>query len=208
MTEWNQILHEKWYSKEEPDENVINFTKLLKKKRLRILDLGCGAGRHVIYMAKQRFETHGIDISETGLRLTKNRLEQQMLKGHLIKCDMKMLPYTNSCFDAIICLHTIYHQKPKEITKTISEIHRILRKNGLLLVNFLSKRTYSYGKGQKIGKDTFIEQEGVEKGVLHYFADKEEIEHLFAAFKTVNLELYEMKVEGKLRSRWIVTAAK
>jgi len=209
MTEWNKILHQKQYSREEPDENVVNFAKRLRKKKgLRILDLGCGAGRNQIYIAKQGFETYGTDISETGLTLTKSRLKQQRLTGHLIKCDMKMQPYTDSCFDAIICLHTIYHQELKEIKKTISEIHRTLRKNGQLLVNFLSERTYSYGKGLKIEENTFIEQEGAEKGIVHHFADREEIVHLFEDFETVNLELNETEVEGKLRSRWIVTATK
>jgi ubiquinone/menaquinone biosynthesis C-methylase UbiE len=207
MTEWNQILHEEWYSREEPDETVVNFAKTLKKKnKLRILDLGCGAGRHQVYMAKQGFETHGIDISETALNLTKGRLKRQRLATHLLKCDMKMLPYSDSCFDAIICLHVIYHQKLEDIQKTISEIHRILRKKGLVLINFLSKRTYAYGKGIKIEENTFVEQEGAEKGVLHFFVDKEEVERLFENFKIINLELSEKEVEGKLRSRWIVTA--
>jgi ubiquinone/menaquinone biosynthesis C-methylase UbiE len=208
MTEWNQILHEEWYSQEEPDESVVNFAKLLKEKdkKLRVLDLGCGAGRHQVYMARQGLEAHGIDISETGLNFTKGRLKRQGLEGHLVKCDMKMLPYNNSCFDAVVCLHAIYHQKLEGIQETISEVQRILRKKGLVLINFLSKRTYSYGKGMKIEENTFIEQEGVEKGVLHYFVDKDDIKRLFSDFKIVNLELSEREVEGKLRSRWIVTA--
>ncbi len=208
MTEWNKILREEWYSQEEPDEIVINFAKLLKKKKrkMRVLDLGCGAGRHQVFVAKQGFEAHGTDISETGLKLTKQRLEKQNLEVYLVKCDMKALAYVDSCFDAVINLHAIYHQKLKGIQETISEIYRILRKEGLLLINFLSKRTYSYQKGAEVEEDTFIEQEGIEKGVLHHFTDKEEIEHLFKDFKVVNLELSEKKVEGKLRSRWILIA--
>jgi len=175
LTEWDKILREEWYSQEEPDDIVINFSKLLKNKKwkMRVLDLGCGAGRHQVFMAKQGFEAHGTDISETGLKLTKQRLERQNLEVYLIKCDMKALPYIDSCFDAIISLHAIYHQKLKGVQETISEIHRILRKRGLLLINFLSKRTYSYGKGTEVEENTFIEQEGVEKGVLHHFTDKE-----------------------------------
>ncbi len=208
LTEWNKILREEWYSQEEPDGIVINFAKLLKKKKrkMRVLDLGCGAGRHQVFMAKQGFEAHGTDISETGLRLTKQRLERQNLEVYLVKCDMRFLPYVDSCFDAVVSLHAIYHQKLKEIQETISETRKILRKRGLLLINFLSKRTYGYRKGTEVEEDTFIEQEGIEKGVLHHFTDKEEMEHLFKGFKVVNLELSEKKVEGKLRSRWILTA--
>jgi ubiquinone/menaquinone biosynthesis C-methylase UbiE len=208
MSEWNQILREEWYSREEPDEIIVNFADLLKNKskKSRILDLGCGAGRHQIYIAREGFESHGTDISETGLNTTKERLKRQMLEAFLVKCNMKMLPYRDSCFDAVICLNTIYHQKLRGVQETISEIRRTLRKKGLLLINFLSKRTHSYGKGIEVEENTFIEEEGVEKGVLHYFVGKDVIERLFENFGIVKLELSEKEVEGKLRSRWIIIA--
>ena len=209
MNAWDKILREEWYSQDEPDEIVINFASLLaKEKKIRVLDLGCGAGRHQVYMARQGFEAHGIDFSETGLGLTKERLKKQKLDGHIVKCDMKMLPYIDACFDAVITLHAIYHQKIRGIQKTFSEINRILKKDGFLLMNFLSKRTYSYGRGTRIEEGTFVEQEGIEKGVLHHFTDREEIEHLFKNFKIIDSKLREEEVEGKLRSRWIVTARK
>jgi len=178
----------------------------MKNRKLRVLDLGCGAGRHLIYMANQGFESHGIDISETGLNLTKDRLRKRNFEARIIKCNMNLLPYIDSCFDAVISLHTIYHQKIEEIRETISEIHRLLRKEGFLLVSFLSEKTYSCGKGVKVEENTFVGQEGVEKGVLHHFTDEEEIRRLFKSFKIVNMELREREVEGKLRSRWILIA--
>jgi ubiquinone/menaquinone biosynthesis C-methylase UbiE len=208
MTEWNRILQEKRYSPEEPEELVISFVAFLKRKKKagRMLDLGCGAGRHLIYIARQGFETHGIDISETGLNLAKRRLNRQNLEAQIIKCHMNFLPYIDSCFDAVICLHTIYHQKFKEMQETISEIHRTLNEKGFLLVNFLSKRTYRYGKGEKVEDDTFVDQEGTEKGVLHHFTDEEEIRHLFKDFRIIKVKLWEREIEGKLSSRWILTA--
>ncbi|MEM3695992.1 MAG: class I SAM-dependent methyltransferase [Candidatus Bathyarchaeia archaeon] len=208
MTKWNRILQEKRYSPEDPDELVVNFAALLKTKKRdgRVLDLGCGAGRHLIYMANQGFETHGIDISETGLNTTKQRLKKQNLEAQIIKCHMKFLPYINSCFDTVICLHTLYHQKFKDMQETLSEIQRILKKKGFLLVNLLSKRTYRYGMGEKVEEDTFIDKEGAEKGILHHFSDEEEIRYLLKDFRIIKVELQEREVEGKLSSRWILTA--
>jgi hypothetical protein len=70
----------------------------------------------------------------------------------------------------------------------------------------LSKRTYRYGKGEKVEEDTFVDQEGTEKEVIHHFTDEEEIRHLFKDFHIINLELWEKEIEGKLLSRWILTA--
>jgi tRNA (uracil-5-)-methyltransferase TRM9 len=208
MSEWDRILNEEWFRQEEPEDLVVDFVNLLKteRKKVRVLDLGCGAGRHQVYMAGRGFEAHGADISKTGLNLTKERLKRQKSPVYLVKCDMKALPYADSCFDAVMCLHAVYHQKLVQIQETISEIHRVLARKRLLLMNFLSKRTYSYGKGTMIEEDTFVEQEGVEKSVVHHFTDREELERLLRRFQTIDLKLAETEVDGKLRSRWIITA--
>ena len=209
MTEWNQILREKWYSQEEPDELVVSFVTLLKNKnkKARVLDLGCGAGRNLIYTANQGFEAHGVEMSETGLNFTKERLRKRNLEAHVLKGDMNLLPYIASCFDVVVCLFTIYHQKLEGIQTTISEAHRVLRKGGVLLANFQSKRSDMYGKGAKVEKNTFIRQNGPEKGVIHHFTDKEEIAKLLKDFKNVSIELKERKsADGYLQSRLIVTA--
>lgn len=210
MIEWNRILQEEGYSLEKPDESVVGFFTFLKRKsrKGRVLDLGCGGGRHLIYMANRGFEAYGIDISETGLNLSKERLRRRGLEGYVLKCDMSQLPYVDSCFDVVICLYTIYHQKLKRIQETISEIRRVLRNGGFLLLNFQSKKSSRYGKGEKVEEDTFIQQNGPEKGIIHYFTDKEEIMGLLKSFKTVNIELRERKsVDGYLQSRLIVLAS-
>ena len=209
VTEWNQILRDKWYSQEEPDELVVSFVTLLKEKnkKARVLDLGCGAGRNLICMASQRFEAHGLEISDTGITFSKERLKKRNLKAYVVKSDMHLLPFISSCFDAVICLFTIYHQKLKGIQETISEIHRVLRKGGILLTNFHSKRSGMYGKGVKAEKDTFTRQNGPEKGVAHHFTDKEEIMKLLKGFKNISIELRERKsANGYLQSCLIVTA--
>jgi SAM-dependent methyltransferase len=99
MNEWEKILREEWYSRREPDEDVVDLVSLLTvgNKNLRVLDLGCGAGRNQVYVAKHGFEAHGVDVSKTGLILTKERLKGQSLEVYLVKCDMKALSYVCSC---------------------------------------------------------------------------------------------------------------
>jgi ubiquinone/menaquinone biosynthesis C-methylase UbiE len=205
---WDDILTDKNYSKEEPENIVAEFIALLKIKKSRILDVGCGAGRHLIYFKKRKFDTYGIDISKMGLKITRERLKQQKLKCNLIRCDMNFLPYANDSFDAAICINTIYHQKIEGIQRTIIEIWRILKKEGLLLVNFLTKRTYIYRKGTEIEKNTYMMDEGIEKGVLHHFTDEKEIKQFFKKFKRYTLKKLEKEINGKLSSRYVVIAKK
>jgi ubiquinone/menaquinone biosynthesis C-methylase UbiE len=177
MTEWNRILLRPEYALEEPDEILVKVVKFLKKRKvLKVLDLGCGAGRHVVYMTSQTFEAYGVDMSETGLKRTKERLKANSLDAFLVRCDMKFQPFINSCFDMVICLNTIYHQRLKEIQQTIlrarGAARRILKNRGLFLVNFHSKRSYRFGKGVKVEESTFMDENGPEKGVLHHFVEK------------------------------------
>jgi cyclopropane fatty-acyl-phospholipid synthase-like methyltransferase len=93
MTEWNHILLRPEYAPEEPDEILVKAVKLLRKRiALKVLDLGCGAGRHVVYMASQTFEAYGVDVSETGLKRTKEKLKANNLDASLVRCDMKFQP--------------------------------------------------------------------------------------------------------------------
>lgn len=207
--EWNEILKRQDYSLKEPDKLVVQFTELLNKKLAkRILDLGCGAGRHVVYLTKQGFETYGIDISETGLKQAKNRLETVKLDAALIKCDMKTLPYIPRCFDAVISLFTIYHNTKQGIKTTITETHRILKQKGIILLNFQSKRSSKHGKGTKIEEHTFIQENEPEKGIIHHFVDETEIHELLKGFKILELQLKERQIEEYLQSRWTVLATK
>jgi ubiquinone/menaquinone biosynthesis C-methylase UbiE len=209
MVEWNQILQRKEYSRETPDEIVINFAQTLKRRKAkRVLDLGCGAGRHIIHLATQGFEMYGADISETGLKLTKKRLKSRKLKAEILKCDMKSMPYADFSFNAVVCVKTIYHQRLKEIQKTISEVHRVLKEKGLFLVDFQSKRSSKYGKGIKVEENTFMQESGPEKGVLHHFVNENELCRLLKGFSIVDLKAEEEMIKDYLRSHIIVLAEK
>ena len=207
--EWNHILKRHDYSREEPDKLVTQFTKFLKNKHAkRVLDLGCGAGRHLVYLTKQGYETHGIDISKTGVKQAKNRLKTEKLNAALIKCDMKSLPYINHCYDAVIGFYTIYHNTKQGIQTTIAETHRTLKQKGTILLNFQSKRSGKHGKGTKIEENTYIQEDGPEKGVIHHFVDETEIHELLKNFKILKLQREEQTTSGYRRSRWTVLATK
>lgn len=198
-------MPEKAYSLEEPDDSIISLAKSLRKGRAA-LDLACGAGRHVIYLAEQGFDVTGADVSVTGLKTTKERLQKRNLRANLIRCDMNHLPYARGCFDILVCTRAIYHQRLKSIQETLWEIRRVMKGNGALLIDLLSKNTCGYGEGIRVEEGTFMEHEGHERGIMHHYADEQELEQLFRDFGKVRLSLRERVVDGSLRSRWVVSA--
>jgi SAM-dependent methyltransferase len=63
---------------------------------MRVLDLGCGPGRHAAALADRGIEVVGVDISEAFLRLLPN--------GWPVRADVRRLPVRPESFDAVICL--------------------------------------------------------------------------------------------------------
>ncbi|RLE85526.1 MAG: hypothetical protein DRJ41_01055 [Thermoprotei archaeon] len=206
---WESLFSRGEFTSLGPDEEVLRFALLLKDRGLRrVLDLGCGACRHTIYLASEDFEVYGCDFSARALSICKERLGERGLLSHLTVCDMRMLGYVRDYFDAVICVAAIYHNTLDDIRRSVGEVYRVLRSGGLFLTNFLSRRTWKYGRGVKVEENTYLQDEAFERNVIHHYSDEEEIRELFKGFKVLELRLKERIVEGKLSSRWVVIAEK
>ena len=77
--------------------------ELKSDQSLKILDVGCGTGRHVIELSKRGYTVTGIDLSESQLQRAKEKAERDHLKINFIKQDARNLPYNNE-FDMAIML--------------------------------------------------------------------------------------------------------
>lgn len=72
-------------------------------KGTRILDIGCGAGRHSLELARRGFETVGVDISSGLLEVAKNVAGKEKLNATFYLQDARGLEFSNE-FGAAICL--------------------------------------------------------------------------------------------------------
>jgi cyclopropane fatty-acyl-phospholipid synthase-like methyltransferase len=114
---WDKLYKEKGKFFEEIQEDLPRVVRLLKKSGAkRVLDLGCGSGRHLVYLAKQGFNVYGIDNSKSGIEIGKNWLKKEGLKANLKIGDIyKNLPYPDDFFDAIISTQTLHHERLKKL---------------------------------------------------------------------------------------------
>lgn len=210
MPTWDELFKQEEFRWREPHHGVLRFAKLLKEKdNHRVLDLGCGTGRHLVFLAREGFEVFGTDISETGLEHARCWLEEEGLTAKLKRSDMGRIPHPDRFFDAVICFNVIYHATLEKMRRAIVEIHRTLRPGGLALLTFKSKRSFRYGKGEKLEPETFIHDEGADSGVPHHYSDREEIEHLLRAFAILEIDHMERIYEGGYHSsHWEVWVEK
>lgn len=210
MPVWNELFTQEEFRWKEPHEQVVALAALLKARGARrVLDLGCGAGRHLVFLARAGFEMYGMDIAENGLAHAREWLTREKLTAELAKSDMSEIPYPDEFFDAVVCLYVIYHQKLEGIQRSITEIHRALKPGGLALVSLLSTRGYRHRQGEEIGPNTFITNVGPDQGIPHHFSDLCEIEILFDQFAVRKIDMEETVMEGKGKhTHWHVLAEK
>lgn len=72
-------------------------------KSLRILDVGCGTGRHSIELTKRGYRVTGIDLSESQLARAREKAGEQSVSMDILRYDARKLPF-HAEFDAAIML--------------------------------------------------------------------------------------------------------
>ncbi len=77
--------------------------ELNRNKDLKILDVGCGTGRHAIELTRRGYQVTGIDLSEAQLRRAREKADQENLTVRFLRHDARNLPFEEE-FDAAIML--------------------------------------------------------------------------------------------------------
>ena len=101
----------------------------------RTLDLGCGAGRHLPYLAELQ-PTVGLDLSPWLLAVARDRNPD----APLTRSDMRSLPFRDASFNLVVSLFTSfgYFADDSENARVLEEIGRVSTPSGWLVLDFLN----------------------------------------------------------------------
>jgi len=163
---WDDIFTQQGKVFTEPHEDLPEYVQSLKQPGAStILDLGCGSGRHVIYLAKCDFSVFGLDNSPEGLKITRQWLHDEGLDADLRLHSMtEKPPYQDSFFDAVLSTQVIHHADIATIEGIVKEVSRVLKKDGLLFITVPSIRNHGT-TFEQLEPNTFIPLVGPEKGI-------------------------------------------
>ena len=103
------------------------------------LDIGCGAGSNLLYLARQGFHPYGVDLSPGAVRAARLRAHQAHLTVDVREGDALALPFSDGTFVAVIdngCFHTIpLRRRPRYA----EEVHRVLRPAGSFVLSWVAR---------------------------------------------------------------------
>ena len=180
------------------------------KNGAKILDLGCGIGRHSLLFAASGYEVSAIDSSVEALRSLKEKAMREKLLIDSRRALMTELPYEDEYFDYVIAFHVIYHGYRRDVEEALSEIRRVLKPGGECFATFNSSESSSLRntKGKRIDRRTVIKSEGIEDGVPHYYVDVTVLRKLLKDFDIMSLRKIREYFDKRTSSHFFVLLQK
>jgi ubiquinone/menaquinone biosynthesis C-methylase UbiE len=140
-------LAEKYMRIRKLETRDVTFLNLLFERiprGARVLELGCGSGLPLTKMMAERYIVTGVDISQNQIDLARKNVPGV----EFIKQDMTNLDFPDESFEAVTSYLAILHLPREEKVELYRNIHRMLKKGGILLMS--------------IGGDDWISQPGDE----------------------------------------------
>lgn len=200
---WEDIFRKQSWGKY-PAEDLIrfiarNFYAVPNRSEVKILEVGCGPGANLWYIAREGFTVYGIDGSETAIKEGQARLNAEVndWKGEVIVGDFLNLPYEDGFFDAVIDNEAIYANSYADAKQIYNNIYKVLKNNGKLFVRTFAIGSCGDGTGLKVGRRAYIVAEGplLDKGYSR-FTDPKEIQDLLSGYDIIETELITRTVEN------------
>ncbi len=208
---WQKERNRKYWT--EPSEQVVNLVKTLDSiKAKNVLDLGCGIGRHALYLANAGFNVTALDSSEEALHILHRNSDEKKLNVKIIQADYCQDLFQKDSFDLVIAFNVIYHGFREDIKMALNLIHGWLRAGGILFFTCPTLRDAKYGTGEFLAPHTYRPLKSIHFGDIHFFADAHDISELLSEYEIVSITQDEhyWNNEGisQFSSYWQITARK
>jgi len=218
---WDNVHRDKEWGRYPPEELVRfmgrNYATIKKTNRdeISVLEIGCGAGANLIFLAGEGFKVTGLDGSGEALKRSTSRLKELGLSARLDQGDAMALPYDDESFDCVLDIECIYANTIGDSRRILREVHRVLRSGG----SFFSKTFMAGATWEKTGRrmdgepNTFLEipdgpfNRGY--GIIR-LTDEEEIPDIYDQFAEISFDFVIRSDQNRTKEvrEWLITCRK
>jgi len=132
----------------EPTPSVARVARTLQRRLRggRVLDLGCGEGRHTLLFARHGFSTVGLDYTSPPLQTVAKRARQARLAGRitLIMGDALLPPLKPESFDVLVDYGCFHHVKKADWSMYLDRVLSLLKPRGYFHLTVFSTKFKHY----------------------------------------------------------------
>jgi ubiquinone/menaquinone biosynthesis C-methylase UbiE len=107
---------------------IRSFAQFQRGRGKKLLEIGVGAGTDFVNWVRNGAQAVGIDLTETGVKLTRERLALEGLIADVMRGDAECLPFKSNTFD-IVYSYGVLHHSP-DTAEAVQEVHRVLKPGG------------------------------------------------------------------------------
>lgn len=169
---------------------VIRETGTTERKKLKVLETGCGAGNNIWFLAAEGYEAYGIDYSSSAIDYAAKRLKEEGLQAELEVGDISNLPWPDDYFDIVIDRGAITQNNYEQVKLILAENFRVLKPGGVIMCfTLFSINSPDRVHGREVSYNTYDHfTAGCFKNVgLTSFFTRNDLEQLFHQFKDLEI---------------------
>lgn len=131
-----------------PTPAVVRLAKRLRRElgRARVLDVGCGEGRHMICFANEGHRAVGIDYEPLALQKARAQPKTRAMRKRLdfVLGDAFSLPFRRGSFDAVVDSGVFHHVKKVDWSRYLRGLTALLKPGGYFHLTAFSTRFKHY----------------------------------------------------------------
>ena len=172
--------HNPW---DQPDKAVIDLLEKIDRSKInKVLDLGCGIGRHALLCAKAGFSVTAVDLSSEALAVLRKKAQEEGAKIKIVEGAYASNLFPRNYFDMVIAFNVIYHGYRKDFETAVATVNYWLKPGGLFFFTCATRRDGKYGSGEKVAPNTFKPLNSIHPGDIHYFSDENDMRDFLREF--------------------------
>jgi SAM-dependent methyltransferase len=215
MPDWREIFAAPEMQRLRPNPE---FLAVLPEARAagcrRVLDAGCGAGRHLLPLVKEGFEVWGLDREAEVLQVLQGKLRAAEISVPLVLADLERLPLAPTSFHLVVSINVINHGYTRTFQQYCRELDRVLRPGGHLFV-YLSPweagELVRLSQTRELEPGTLVDIATPDGEMIHHFPYPEEILGQFPGYRVLRGETILAPIpfmDGKKMPQFVFWARK
>ncbi|GIW21344.1 MAG: hypothetical protein KatS3mg068_0351 [Candidatus Sericytochromatia bacterium] len=215
LEEKNKVIWENIFSTREwgkyPSLHVVrviakNFYDVEDRTKIKILEVGAGAGANIWYLAREGFSISAIEFSKSAIKKIQERFKQENLTDRiemLLEGDYyeKLDSFRNNYFDCIIDVESIICNSYERSKSIINKIYNKLKKGGIFISLHFGKNSWGdYSKNRELIE---VYEGPISKTGFVRFLDEKDINDLYSnnkmKYEFIHLDEYFYDINDKIK---------